>query len=94
MAFSDGLDCPHCGGRLEVTSGRMFPIAAGLAAGWLAWYLTSGSPSSLGWVLPELYAVLAFGVVSPLVLMFTAKLGLAPAPRVAAVAAAPAHGHH
>jgi len=37
-----------------------------------------GLPGDLGGVLPTLYAFLAFGIVSPLVLMFTANLRNAP----------------
>jgi hypothetical protein len=47
----------------------------------------------LGAVLPTLYAFLAFGIVSPLLLMFTANLRNAPAIPVAAPAnAADPHG--
>lgn len=84
MAFSDGFDCPHCQARLEVAGGsRALAVVAGLAAAWLVWRLTSGAGGVIGMVLPELYAVLAFGVVSPLVLMFIADLRTAQAPPVA-----------
>jgi hypothetical protein len=69
--------------RLEVASGaRSIATWCGLAAAAIAWRLASGSTSDmgdLGGVLPTLYAFLAFGIVSPLVLMATANLRNAPA---------------
>jgi hypothetical protein len=77
---SNDIVCPKCGTRLEVASGsRTISTLAGLAAGAIAWRLSIGSPSDLGGVLPTLYAFLAFGIVSPLALMFTANLRNAPA---------------
>src|SRR5882672_4101099 len=74
-AYSNGVDCPKCGARLEVASGaRTISTLCGLAAGAIIWRLTSGSSGDLGAVLPTLYAFLSFGIVSPLVLMFTANL--------------------
>jgi hypothetical protein len=79
-ARSNDIECPKCGTRLEVAPGsRTISTLAGLAAGAMAWQLSAGSTSDLGAVLPTLYAFLAFGIVSPLVLMFTANLHNAPA---------------
>lgn len=79
-AYSNDLVCPKCGARLEVTSGsRMIASLCGLAAGAIVWRLSSGMSGDLGGVLPTLYAFLAFGAVSPLVLMITANLRNAPA---------------
>jgi len=97
LAYSDGLVCPHCHTRLVVaTDGRIFATWVGLAAAWLVWWLTRNSGGPLGAVLPELYAVLAFGIVSPIVLAFSAALELAPAAQVAEAAPASSHGggHH
>jgi hypothetical protein len=78
-AFSFGVDCPNCGTRLEVASGaQMISSICGLAAGAIVWRLSIDSGGDLGGVLPTLYAFLAFGVVSSLVLMFTANLRNAP----------------
>src|SRR5258708_12693365 len=72
-ARSNDIQCPKCATRLEVAPGsRTISTLAGLAAGSIAWRLSIGSPSDMGEVLPTLYAFLAFGIVSPLVLMFTA----------------------
>ena len=83
-ARSNDITCPKCGARLEVASGgRTISSLAGLAAGAIAWKLTSNSGGDLGAVLPTLYAFLAFGIVSPLVLMATANLRNAPPAPVA-----------
>jgi DNA-directed RNA polymerase subunit RPC12/RpoP len=79
-ARSNDIVCPKCGTRLEVAPGsRTISSICGLVAGAIVWRLSSGSTSDLGGVLPTLYAFLAFGIVSPLVLMFTANLRNAPA---------------
>jgi hypothetical protein len=79
-AYTNGVDCPKCGARLEAAGGsRSIATLCGLAAAAIAWHLSSGSTTDLGGVLPTLYAFLAFGIVSPLVLMFTANLQNAPA---------------
>jgi DNA-directed RNA polymerase subunit RPC12/RpoP len=92
VAFSDGLECPHCQTRLLVTDGsRMIAVAVGLVAAWIAWWLTRASTNILGFALPVLFSFLAFGIVSPLVLMFTATFRIAPGAPVFDLV--PAHGH-
>lgn len=83
VAYSDGLECPHCHTPLTVTIGsRMAAIWIALVAGWLVWFmtgrLTGDSIDTAAWVLPEFYAVLTFGVVAPLVMMFTARFAIRP----------------
>jgi hypothetical protein len=79
-AYSFGVECPKCGARLEVAPGtRTISTLCGRAAAAIAWRLSINSGGDLGGVLPTLYAFLAFGIVSPLVLMFTANLRNAPA---------------
>lgn len=79
-ARSNEMVCPKCGARLEVASGsRTIGTVAGLVAGVIVWRLSAGSTTDLGGVLPTLYAFLAFGIVSGLVVMFTANLTNAPA---------------
>ena len=93
LAYSDGFECAHCHTRLEDTSGgRSIAIWVGLAAAWLIWRLTRDSSGPLADVLPELYAILTFGIVSPLVLAFTASVERAPVAPVVEVASAAAHG--
>jgi len=60
----------------------------------IVWRLSSGSSTDLGGVLPTAYAFLAFGVVSPLVLMLVANLRNAPAVPVAEPAHAPSAAGH
>lgn len=82
--YSFGFECPKCGTRLEVAPGaRTVSSLCGLAAGAIVWRLSINMGGDLGGVLPTLYAFLAFGIVSPLVLMFTANLRNAPAVPVA-----------
>jgi DNA-directed RNA polymerase subunit RPC12/RpoP len=79
-ARSNDIVCAKCGARLEVASGsRTIATIAGLIVAAIVWHLSSGSATDLGSVLPTLYASLAFGIVSSLVLMFTANLSNAPA---------------
>jgi hypothetical protein len=94
-ARSNDIVCPKCETRLEVASGsRTISSLAGLAAGAIAWKLSSDAPGDLSAVLPTLYAFLAFGIVSPLVLMFTANLRNAPAlPAPLPAHAGDSHGH-
>lgn len=70
----------------------MIATAVGLVVAWLVWRTTRGSANVLGFALPVLFSVLAFGIVSPIVLAFTAGLRTAPPPPV--FAPAPAHGVH
>jgi hypothetical protein len=99
-AYTDNLECPHCQTLLEVsTPSRMPAIWIALAAAWLVWYLTHSaagtSPDTIDWVLPEVYAILTFGIVAPLVLMFTAVpvlLPVVPASIVSGTTIASGHG--
>jgi DNA-directed RNA polymerase subunit RPC12/RpoP len=94
-ARSNDIECPKCGTRLEVAPGsRTISTLAGLVAGAIAWRLSAGSTTDLGGTLPTLYAFLAFGVVSPLVLMFTANLRNALALPVPEPAHAPGPAAH
>ena len=68
----------------------MIAAAVGLVAGWFV--ATRASTDILGFALPVLFSVLAFGIVSPLVLMFTAALRIAPGAPV--FEPVPAHGGH
>jgi hypothetical protein len=87
------MECPHCQTRLEVASGsRMVAVGAGLIVAWLVWWATRGSTNILGFALPVLFSFLAFGIVSPLVLVFTSALRPAPAAPVFEPFAA--HGGH
>lgn len=79
-AFSNDLECPGCHRPLEISPvSRYISVWAGLAAGVAVWYWATRSGSggeSFGWVLPVVYACLAFGIVSALILMLTGDLRL------------------
>jgi hypothetical protein len=95
VVLTNGLECPHCHSRDEVSEGsRMLPVWIGLLAAYVVAHFTQDAGGPVGFVLPELYAILTFGVVTPLVLMGTAKFIPAPTPPTTAEAHPPAHGHH
>lgn len=78
-AYSNHIECSRCGACLEVTSfPRAVSVVLGLAAGAFVWWLASGGEGALAGVVPTLYAVLTFGIVTPLVLMYTASFRNAP----------------
>jgi DNA-directed RNA polymerase subunit RPC12/RpoP len=93
-ARSNDITCPKCGARLEVASGgRTISTVAGILAAAIVWKLTSAAGGDLGAIAPTLYAFLAFGIVSPLVLMVSANLRNAPPAPIAEPAHASAsHG--
>jgi hypothetical protein len=93
VAFSDDVVCPHCQTLLQVVDGsRMIAVAVGLVAAWIAWLATRASTNVLGFAIPVLFSFLAFGIVSPLVLIFTAALRIAPTAPV--FDPVPTHGTH
>jgi DNA-directed RNA polymerase subunit RPC12/RpoP len=95
VALTNGLECPHCHSRVEVSDGsRMLPTWIGLVAAYLVGRLSSNAGGPVGFALPELYAILTFGIVTPLALMLTAKLDVAPTPPATAEAHPAQHGHH
>ncbi len=95
VAYSNGMECPGCKTRLEVSTGsRFLATAVGLLAGAVVWHLTRTSGGMLGWVLPMVYAFLALSVVAALFMMATADLRSRPAePAAEPVHAAASHGH-
>jgi hypothetical protein len=99
VAQSDNIPCPKCGKRLEVSlPSRWLGSLTGLLGGWLVFRLTSHGDGMLSWVLPVVYAFLAYAVLSPVFLMLTADLVVKPEqPYGESAPAAPGHGsaaHH
>jgi hypothetical protein len=97
VAYSDGMECPGCGRRLEVSLGsRYLASLAGIAAGVLAWQRSDPARGEMGFAAAVLWAFLAYSVVAPLVLMVIADLRVKEEEPVAEPAQAPAtaHGHH
>jgi hypothetical protein len=91
------MECPQCKTRLEVARGsRMLATWLALAAGYIVWRLTRGSGGMLGWVLPVVYAFLAFSFVAALATMLTADLRIRPAEPPPEPTPAGGHGtpHH
>jgi len=93
---SNDFVCAGCGQHLEVTEGsRVLASGAGVVAAYFALRAAPPLYSTLGWAAPILYALLAYGCVSALLLMFTADLRLIPAPSQPAVPeASTGHGVH
>jgi hypothetical protein len=92
VAYSNDLVCGGCQKPLEISAlSRDFAVALGLVASAGVWWETSHASqagTSLGWALPVLYAVIAFGIVAATLLMVMADLRIkdlemAPAPTVA-----------
>jgi hypothetical protein len=97
VAYTDGMECPGCKARLEVAgASRFLATTTGLLAAYLVWQLSPPSAGPYGWVLPVVFAIFAFGCVSPLMLMAIADLRVRPAEQVVEVphAAGHAHGGH
>jgi hypothetical protein len=94
VAYTNGMDCPGCGQRLEVSLGsRYLASLAGILAGALVWRRSDPSQGQLGFATAVLWAFLAYSVVAPLVLMLIADLRAKAAEPVAEPAPAAAHGH-
>ncbi|MGA8101445.1 MAG: hypothetical protein WB869_04790 [Candidatus Acidiferrales bacterium] len=101
VAHTNDLVCDGCGKPLEISSGsRDIAVYVGFLAGALIWWVSAHSAqsgSALGWALPIVYAVLAFGAVTPAVLMMFADLRIRDVSTVAPSAAAAlptSHGAH
>ncbi len=94
-AYSDTLLCPHCQKPLEVSRpSRLITTLIGLLAACFVYRFTRGSEGLRGCVLAMVYAVLTWGVVTPLLLMLTADLRIrADQPYAEAVSAPAADGH-
>ena len=80
LAYSNDLECPGCGRPLEISPvSRYLSIWVALAAGAAVWYRAARpapADEGLAWVLPVVYAFLAFSVVAPLLLILTGDLRL------------------
>lgn len=98
LTSSDVHECPSCQSPLEISGwSRNISAFAGLIAAAIVWRIASlyyaDRPGALGWVLPVLFAYLAYSVAATLALAFMADLQLGfldPAP----VATETASAHH
>ena len=97
-AQSYGTTCPSCGRALELSRpSRLLASYLGLAGGWLAYSWVSravaGRDDLAGWFLPVVVAIVAYGVVSALFLLFNSDVVVrAEAPAEAVVAGGGGHG--
>ena len=99
VAYSYDLVCPGCQRPLEISpASRDIAEALGLAAAAIVWFWTTRSwqaQTTLGWVLPIVYAFLALSIVSTLIWMLSADLRLrADAPKPVEFAAEAGQGTH
>jgi hypothetical protein len=96
VAYSNDFVCAGCGQHLEVSeASRVLASAVGIIAGYFAIQAAPPAYSTLGFAVPVLYALLAYGCVSAIILMLSADLRLIPAPTQPAAGEAPAsHGSH
>jgi hypothetical protein len=101
LSRSYRMECPNCHTHLEVTDGARYVSAfAGLAAATVVYRFARISTGLLGWALAIVYAIIAFGIVSPLILMLVSDLRSAPlepepiAPGSADPAASHGSTHH
>jgi len=95
-AHSYDFVCAGCSQHLQAAeASRVLASTVGIAAGYFALGAAPPPHSTLGWAMPVLFGLLAYGCVSALVLMVTADLQLIPAPAQPAASAEPAaHGGH
>jgi hypothetical protein len=94
VAYSDTLVCPHCHSPLRVSdASRIIGAFLALAVGALVWRLTHTLPGLLDWVMPEVYAILAYSFTFAIFLMATADLSMRPVEAAPEPLAASTHGH-
>ncbi len=98
LVYTNELVCPSCNSPLEVSAlSRNISAFAALIVAAVVWRIASayysGHPGALGWVLPILFAFLAYSVAAPLVLIFMADLQLRQLRTPALIADAAPHHH-
>ena len=79
-AYTDRIECPHCQSLLTVAlSSRVIGAFLGLGVGWLVYGWAQNSlTGEEAWLLPAVYAFLAYSAVYTLYVMFTADLVMRP----------------
>ena len=97
VAFSERVECPHCNSALRASDAtRIIGAFIGLLVGFVVWKYTRGPSGDLAWLLPEVYAFLAYSFAYAAYVMVTADLVLRPVEvvEVVVVEAAPHGAHH
>jgi|SRR5580658_711564 hypothetical protein len=100
VVYTNDLVCPTCNSPLQVSAlSRNISAFAALIVAAIVYVKSSAHysqhPGALGWVLPVLFAFLAYSIAAPLVLALVAELQLRPLEPASVVAeTAPAHQHY
>ena len=100
LVYTNDLVCPSCNSPLQVSAlSRNISAFAALIVAAIVWRIASayysGHQEVLDWVLPVLFAFLAYSLAAPLVLAFVADLQLRPLEPAPVVAeTAPAQQRH
>jgi hypothetical protein len=101
VAYTDEVECPHCQALLTVSlPSRVIGGFIALGVGWLVYgWASANLTGEAAWVLPTLYAFLAYSATYAIYLMVSADLVRRPAEvevAISAVTPAAAHGggHH
>lgn len=93
VAFSDKIECPHCGATLRVADGsRVIGAFVALLIAHIVWRASLGTGGFLSWLMPEVYSILTFCFVYTFYLMFAANVSTRPPDPVAPVVS-DSHGH-
>lgn len=101
-AYTNTIECPHCQALLTVAlPTRVIGAVIGLGVGWLVYgWAQKSLAGDAAWMLPALYAFLAYSLIYTIYVMMTADLVMrpaeieAPTPGVTPAAAHGDGGHH
>jgi hypothetical protein len=98
VAYTSNIECPHCQALLTVAlPTRVIGAFIGLGVGWLVYgWAQKTLTGEAAWVLPAVYAFLAYSFVYTIYVMTTADLVMRvaePEASVPSVTPAAAHGH-
>jgi uncharacterized protein YbaR (Trm112 family) len=81
LALSDDLVCPSCRSELEVSRhSRVAAALFGVIAAYIAAQFAALASPGVAWLLPVVAALLAYGFISALFLLFFADLVIRPTP--------------
>ena len=96
VAYTDHIECPHCQAPLTVAlPSRVIGAFIGLGVGWLVYgWAEKSLTGDAAWMLPTLYAFLAYSLIYTFYVMTTADLVMRPTePDVATTLTPPAAAH-
>ncbi|MGB9402866.1 MAG: hypothetical protein WCA98_04960 [Candidatus Acidiferrales bacterium] len=97
VAHSYDLVCPGCQKPLEISRvSRNLSVFVGLVAATAAWYFSQydvAHHAALGWLMQVVHAILAYAIVTAVLLAFTADLSLKSEPHASEIHASEESGH-